>query len=91
MACETKLMGLLTFDDDFVGTIEVGKSYTIKKSGYRIVPFRVPMEIADVNFRYLGKAMVNKIVVENDYTEITFEVLKVFSEAESSVYTKNFI
>lgn len=84
-------MGLLTFENDFVGTIEVGKKYTVKKNGYRVVPFQVPMELADADFKYLGKAKVTRIVVESDYTEITFEVLKVFSEEESRVYTKNFI
>ena len=91
MTCVTKLMGLLTFEDDFVGSIEVGKIYTVKKSGYRIVPFQVPMELADANFKYLGKAKVIKVVVESDFTIITFEVLKVFTEEESRVYSANFI
>lgn len=91
MACITKLNGLLTFEDDFDGVIEPGKIYTVKKSGYRILPYQVPMELADANFKYLGKAKVIKIVVEGDFTEITFEVLKVFSQEESKIYSSNYI
>lgn len=91
MACITKLNGLLTFEDDFSGNIELGKTYTVKKSGYRILPYQIPMELADANFKYLGKAKVIKIVVEGDFTEITFEVLKVFNEDESNIYSSNYI
>lgn len=91
MACNIKMNGLLTFNDDFSGFIEIGKTYVVKKDGYRIMPFQIPMELADANFKYLGKAKVIKIVVEGDYTEITFEVLKVFSEEEARVYTANYV
>lgn len=91
MACITKLNGLLTFEDDFEGNIELGKIYTVKKSGYRILPYQIPMELADANFKYLGKAKVIRIVVQGDFTEITFEVLKVFSHEESKIYSENYI
>lgn len=91
MACITKLNALLTLEDNFVGKIEVGKVYTVKKVGYRILPYQIPMELADANFKYLGKVKVVKILVEGDFTEITFEVLKVFSDEESLVYSQNYI
>lgn len=91
MTCPMKLMGLLTFNEDFSGEVELGKKYTIVKDGYRVVPFMVPMELADANFKYLGKARVTKVMVEGESTTLEIEVLKVFTAEESEVFSNNFV
>ncbi len=91
MTTPIKLMGLLTLEETDKSTFEVGEKYTIVKSGYRMAPMGVPMELADVNFKYIGKAKIIKIVATVESSEITFEMLKIFSPEESLVYTNNFI
>ena len=84
-------MGLLTLEETDKTSFEVGEEYTIRKLGYRIVSMGVPMELTDVNFKYIGRAEVIKVVSTVEYSDITFKVLKIFSPEESQVYTSNFI
>lgn len=91
MTTPVKLMGLSTLEETDKTSFEVGEEYTITKSGYRMVPMDVPMELADVNFKYIGKAKVIKVVATVESSQITFKVLKIFSIEDSLVYTNNFI
>lgn len=91
MTTPIKLMGLLTLEPADKTDFLVGEEYTIHKDGYRIVPLDVPMEFADSNFNYLGRAKVTKIIVTLDSTDITFQVLKLFSPEEQKVYNANFV
>lgn len=91
MSTPVKLNALLTLNADSFLDLVVGQEYIVKKDGFRIMPFEIPMELADSNFNYLGKVKVIKLVVTPDSTEITFIVLKLFSPEEQLVYKNNFI
>jgi hypothetical protein len=91
MTTPVKLMGLLTLEPDSPTDLKVGETYVVRKDGYRIIPFNVPTELADSQFKYLGKVKVTKLVVTPGGTDITFEVLKLFSPEEQEIYSNNFI
>ena len=91
MATPVKLNALLTLNPDFTSNLETEKEYTIRKDGFRILPFNIPMELADHQFEYLGKVKVTKLVVTSAGTDITFVVLKLFSLEEQKIYSDNFI
>lgn len=91
MTTPAKIMALLTLESDSPKELVVGQEYSVHKDGYRIIPFNVPMELADENFLYLGKVKVIKIVVTTNGTDITFQVLKLFTPEEQKVYSQNFI
>lgn len=82
---------LLSLPEDFSVELELGSSYTIKKEGSRITPFLMPMEICTHDHIYLGKVKVTEIKITKGGTDITFEVVKLFSEEESQVFSTNFI
>ncbi len=55
------------------------------------MPFLNPMEFSTNDHKYLGKLIVKELRITPKETFITFEVVKLFNEQESEVFTKNFI
>lgn len=49
------------------------------------------MEFSTNDHKYLGKLIVKELRITPKETFITFEVVKLFNEQESEVFTKNFI
>lgn len=86
-----KLNALLSLPPEFTGELVKGKTYTIKKPGIRIIPIGVAVEFADDNNKYLGKAVVREVKATEEWTEITFEILKIFTKEESQIFSDNFI
>ena len=91
MATDFKLNALLSLPKDFDEKLEVGKQYTIKKPDMRIMPFGIPMELSTHDHKYLAKVVVKELKITEEGTAVTFEIKKIFTKAESEVYTKNFI
>jgi len=91
MSTTLKLTTLISLPKDFGEEVSVGNSYTIKKSEIRMTPIGMPLELATSDYRYIGKIVVRKLVIEESGTEITFEVIKVFTEEESKVFSENFV
>lgn len=91
MSTNLKLNALLSLPKNFKQKLEVDKRYTIQKSGMRIMPFSIPMELSTHDHKYLAKIRVEKLEVIKNHTLVTFRVLKLFSKKEQEVYTKNFI
>jgi hypothetical protein len=74
-----------------LSTLQVGKHYTLEKSGERLYPLNIPIEICDEDHRYFGKVAVRKLTLEAGKTTLEIEALKIFNENEADVYTRNFI
>ncbi|OGL53996.1 hypothetical protein A3K55_02235 [Candidatus Shapirobacteria bacterium RBG_13_44_7] len=91
MATQIKLNALLTLEPNSPQNLEVGKEYVVRKDGFRILPFNIPLELADHQFKFLGKARVIKLVITPEGSDITFQVLKLFSPEEQAIYSRNFI
>ncbi|WKZ30683.1 MAG: DUF2584 family protein [Candidatus Dojkabacteria bacterium] len=91
MSTPINLNALLSLPEDFSETLEIDKVYTIRKSGYRITPIKMPMELSDSDHKYIGKVVVLKLEITAEYTDITFKVLKLFSVEESEVFSRNFL
>jgi hypothetical protein len=91
MSTPVSLNALLSLPKDFNEQLFEGNSYTITKSGYRITPLKMPMELSTHDHKYLGKVVVLNLNISEEITEITFKVLKLFSEEESRIFSDNFI
>lgn len=89
MTTSVKLNACISLPADFNSVLKVGESFTIKKDGYRIIPLETALEISNDANHYLGKAKVTKLVITKDGTEITFEILKLFSSEEAKVFDAN--
>lgn len=71
--------------------IKVRERYKVEKQGERLYPLNIPTDICDENYRYYGKVMIRKLSLEKGKTVLEFEVVKVFDQEESRVFSKNFI
>ncbi len=91
MATDFKLNALLSLPQDFSEKLVVGKIYTIQKPDFRIMPFNIPMELSTHDHQYLAKVKVKELKINAKGTQVTFEVLKIFSPEEAKVFTDNFI
>lgn len=91
MATDFKLTALLNLPENFNQTLEVGKIYTVSKPEIRITQFNIPMEVATFDHRYLGRIKVKELRITEAGTDITFEVVMLFSTEVSKVYSDNYI
>jgi hypothetical protein len=74
-----------------LSTLKVGERYLLRKSGERLYPLNIPIEICDEDHKYYGKVAVRKLTLEAGQTTLEVEALKIFDENEADVYTRNFI
>lgn len=72
-------------------TLKVGEHYTITKTGDRLYPVNIAIEICDDQYVYYGKVAVRKLTLDGTNTVLDIEVLKIFDATERDVYTRTFI
>jgi len=71
--------------------IKKGEKYGVIKTGERLYPLNIPVDICDEKYVYFGKVAIRKLTLEKNKTYLEIEILKVFSKQESRIFTKNFI
>ncbi len=71
--------------------LATGSVYELSKEGQRLYPLNIPVELCDHSYRYLAKVKVTELCLSADKTNLKIEVIKVFSEEESEVFSRNFI
>ncbi len=91
MATPLKFAALISLPKTFEEKLEVGKKYQIFKPETIFTAFNIPMEISTCDHIYLGKVKVVELRVTTEGTYIAFEVLTLFSDEVSKVYTDNWI
>lgn len=73
-------------------TLKAGDKVQIIKDGSRLYPVDIPIEICDKDtYTYYGKVAIRKLTLQDNKTVLEIEMLKVFNEQESRIYTSNFI
>lgn len=92
MGYKVEINTVLSLPDKSVDTKEmiVGEKYTVIKDGERLFPLNIPLDLCDTNYIFLAKIAIRKLTLEDKSTEVTFEILKIFSAEESKVITDNF-
>lgn len=70
--------------------LEVGKIYSITKSGERLFVLNIPIDLCNDSYNFLAKVAIRKLTLIRDKTILEFEVLKKFSATESKIITDNF-
>lgn len=74
-----------------ITSLAVGQQYKIIKERERAFPLHVAMLVVDSEWNFYGYAVAHSAVVENYKTEISFEVLSLFSPEQQKIYRHNFI
>lgn len=87
-----ELNTLLGLPNDFdTTTLVVGQQYTIFKDRERAFPLHVAILMVDADWNFYGYAVAHQIVVKNQKTEITFEVLSLFTLDQRTLYKEKFL
>ena len=71
--------------------IELGKRYVAILDRERAFPLRIAILLIDGDWKFYGYAVAHSILVKDKKTEITFEVLTLFTPAEQLLYKNKFI
>ncbi len=66
----------------------VGETYRFTKSGARIYPLGVPVELIGDDWNTLGKAVIDEFTVNLEETRGTFRVVKRFTEEEAAAFNR---
>lgn len=77
-------------DFDFL-SLMVGRQYTIIKDRERAFPLHVAILIVDGDWNFYGYGVAHQIVVKDQKTEITFEVLNLFTQEQKVLYKEKFV
>lgn len=75
---------------DFLN-IELGKKYISILDRERAFPLRIAILLIDADWKFYGYAVAHSILVKDKKTEITFEMLTLFTPAEQLLYKNKFI
>lgn len=66
----------------------VGESYLFRKSGPRIYPIGVPVELIGDDWQTLGKAVIDEFTINLDETRGKFRVVKRFTADEAEAFNR---
>jgi hypothetical protein len=92
MGYMTELNTLLKVPKNFdIASLEIGKKYTILKEKERSFPLHIAMLLVGDDWTFYGYAVAHEAVVKDHKTQLTFEVLSLFTSEEQSIYTKRFL
>ena len=92
MGYMVELNTLLGLPKDFdITTLVVGQKYTIIKDRERAFPLHVAILIVDGKWNFYGYAVAHQIEVLDQKTEISFEVLSLFTPVEKELYKTKFV
>ncbi len=76
--------------DHLASELQTGNTYTVIKSGERIFPVNIPIDLSDSSYKFVAKVVVRKLTISTGKTELTIEVVKLFDDIESKVISDNF-
>jgi hypothetical protein len=92
MGCMVELNTLIGLPADFdTETLEVGKRYSIPKVRQRAFPVGVAMLVVDKRWNFYGYGVARSTTVNDQETQIEFEMLTKFPPDISELYKTNFI
>ena len=92
MGYHVELNTLLRPPQGFVfATLSTGKKYTVTLERDRAFPLNIAILVIDADWNFYGYAVARKAKVADGRTEVEFEMLTLFSEAEKNIYKKKFI
>lgn len=87
-----ELNTLLGLPKDFdTSTLKIGGKYSILKDRERAFPLHIAMLVVDHKWNFYGYCVAHSIVVEEQKTQIDFEVLSLFNTEEQKIYKDRFL
>jgi hypothetical protein len=82
MPCEINSIVKLS-QTDFPDNLVVNDTYTIRKTGYRIFPIEVPLQLVDANWMAHADVAICQLIWAGGETQITFQVVRCYVQPQS--------
>jgi hypothetical protein len=76
---------------DIPQELQLGKCYEFSKEGNRVFPIETPIDLIDSSRAAIAKIRVKTFNNSVNTTDVTFEVIKLYSGDEKSVLTKYWV
>jgi hypothetical protein len=74
MPCEVNSVLKLSQEQGFPETLSPGGEFTVEKSGYRIYPLDVPLNLLDNDWNHRADVVILSLTWENSRTRLRFEI-----------------
>jgi hypothetical protein len=78
MPCEVNSIIKLQRED--FPPLKIGAHLTTLKSGYRILPMDVPLQLVDENWLAHADVVIEQLTWQDQETELTFHVVRVYEK-----------
>jgi hypothetical protein len=79
MPCE--INSILKLNIDYPDRLILGAVHNAEKSGYRIVPIDVPIQLVNSAWQATADVIIRQLMWENQTTKLRFEIVRVYEEA----------
>jgi hypothetical protein len=76
MPCE--INSILKLNTDYPDRLLLGAVHTAEKSGYRIVPIDVPIQLVNSAWQATADVIIRQLVWEDQTTKLRFEILRIY-------------
>jgi Protein of unknown function (DUF2584) len=64
----------------FPADLTIGAIHTASKSGYRIFPIDVPLQLVDEQWQAQADVVIQQLIWENQMTTIAFRIQRVYAQ-----------
>jgi Protein of unknown function (DUF2584) len=79
MPCEVNSIVKLK-RSDFPAELTIGETHRSSKSGYRIFPIDVPLQLVDEQWQAQADVVIEQLIWENQMTTIAYRVHRVYPQ-----------
>jgi Protein of unknown function (DUF2584) len=79
MPCE--INSILKLNIDYPDRLILGAVHNVEKSGYRIVPIDVPIQLVNSAWQATADVIIRQLMWENQATKLRFEIVRVYEVA----------
>jgi Protein of unknown function (DUF2584) len=77
MPCE--INSILKLNVDYPDRLVLGAIHNAEKSGYRIVPIDVPIQLVNANWQATADIIIRQLTWENQTTKLRFEIVRIYA------------
>jgi hypothetical protein len=79
MPCEVNSIIKLSAAD-WPTPLSTGQRFKAVKSGYRIFPIDVPLQLVDQDWQAHGDAVIQRLIWHNQTTELEFHITRIYPQ-----------
>jgi hypothetical protein len=81
------MLRLNNLDEIDINSLELNKSYEIKRDNARLYPVNIPILFLAEDWRVLGYLVIKELELSDQGSEMEFEIIKLFTSEVQEIYT----